>query len=92
LPGGEVERDAAFVARIADHLGLPVEPLERLRAGSVNHTFVVGRDDERCVIRFAIDPLRAEEFLIEAWCLRLAAAHGIAGPAVVAVGSLDGVP
>ena len=92
MPQGEVDRDAALAARIATQLGLPVEPIERLRAGSVNHTFVVGHDAERCVIRFAVDPLRVDEFLTEAWCLRLAAAHGIASPDVVAVGTLEGVP
>ena len=86
------ERDATFAKRIATRLGLPAAPIQKLPAGSVNHTFVVGQDDERCVIRFAVDPLRVDEFLAEAWCLRLASAHGIASPAVVAVGVLEGVP
>ena len=92
VPQGKVDRNAALAVRIATQLGLPVEPLETLRAGSVNQTFVVGYDAERCVIRFAVDPLRVDEFVTEAWCMRLAAAHGIASPAVVAVGTLEGVP
>jgi hypothetical protein len=87
-----VGRDAALAVRIATQLGLPVEPLETLRAGSVNYTFVVGHDVVRCVIRFAVRSLSVDEFVTEAWCLRLAAAHGIASPAVVAVGTLEGVP
>ena len=76
VPQGKVDRNAALAVRIATQLGLPVEPLETLRAGSVNHTFVVGHDAERCVIRFAVDPFRVDEFVTEAWCLRLAAATG----------------
>jgi Ser/Thr protein kinase RdoA (MazF antagonist) len=71
---------------------MPAAPIQKLPGGSVNHTFAVGHDDERCVIRIAIDPMRVDEFMSEAWCLRLAAAHGIASPEVVAVGTLEGVP
>jgi len=85
-------RDAAFAGRIAAHLGLPVEPIRALGVASVNHAFAVGPDHDRYVIRFAVDPLRGDEFTVEAWCLQLAAAHGIPTPEVIAVGTLNQVP
>ncbi|HEX8511298.1 MAG TPA: aminoglycoside phosphotransferase family protein [Propionibacteriaceae bacterium] len=86
-------RDVGLAVRIAARLGLPVEPVVELTgAGSVNRAFVVGAGDERAVVRFAIDPLRADEFVSETWCLRLAARHGIPTPEALAFGVLDGVP
>lgn len=47
---------------------------------------------ERCVVRFALDPLRADGYETEAWCLTQAAAHGVPGPEVLAIGALEDVP
>jgi aminoglycoside phosphotransferase (APT) family kinase protein len=60
--------------------------------GSVNRVFVVDSGASRFVVRFAIDPLRHDEFEVEEWCLAQAAAHGIPSPEVVARSSLRGVP
>ena len=85
-------RDVALARRIAAAHGLPVQPVVELTGrGSVNHVFVVGLPGERWVVRFAVDPLRTDEFATETWCLRLAAAAGIPSPVPVAAGVLDGV-
>ena len=85
-------RDAALARRIAVAHGLPAQPMAELTGrGSVNHVFVAGRPGERWVIRFAVDPQRADEFATETWCLRQAAAAGIPSPTAVADGVLDGV-
>lgn len=84
--------DAVFAVRIAAQHGLPAVPIRALGVASVNHAFAVGQDQDHYVIRFAVDPLRGDEFTVEAWCSRLAAAHGIATPEVIAVGTLDQVP
>ena len=83
---------AAFAARIAVELGLPARPIEPLGLASVNHAFAVGPDEDRYVIRFAVDPLRQDEFAVEAWCLGRAAAHRIPTPEVLAVGVLEQIP
>jgi aminoglycoside phosphotransferase (APT) family kinase protein len=86
-----VERDGALASRIAARHGLPVEPIEELTGrGSVNHVFVVGAPSHRFVIRFAVDPLRADEFATEAWCLQLARSAAIPSPETIAHGTLDG--
>jgi len=85
-------RDVALARRIAAAHGLPAEPIAELTGrGSVNHVFVAGRPGGRWVIRFAVDPLRGDEFAVENWCLRLAAAAGVASPVPLADGVLDGV-
>ncbi len=60
--------------------------------GSVNRVYVLSSDTSRFVIRFAIDPLRQDEFEVEAWCLAQAAAYGIPSPRVVACGNLRKIP
>lgn len=87
-----MNRDAALAGRIAAARNLSPDPVVELQGGSVNHTFVVGAERDRVVIRFAMDPLRTNDFLIETWCLPLAAAHEIPSPEVLAHGELDGVP
>lgn len=86
-----MDTDAALVARIVDGCGLPAGPVSELVGlGSVNRVFVVGSPGSRFVVRIAIDPLRAEEFTTEDWCLRRAAAAGILSPEPLAHGVLDG--
>ena len=87
-----MDRHAAFAARIAVELGLPARPIQALGLASVNHAFAVGPDEDRYVIRFAVDPLREDEFAVEAWCLGRAASHGIPTPEVIAVGVLEQIP
>jgi hypothetical protein len=51
--------------------------------GSVNHVYVAVWDGEpRAVVRFAVDPLRTNEFEAEEWCLGKAR---LAGPQLRAV-------
>jgi Ser/Thr protein kinase RdoA (MazF antagonist) len=91
--GDDVDRDGALASRIAAHHGLAAEPVAELTGlGSVNRVFTVGLGNDRCVIRFAIDPLRSNEFMTEAWCLELVASHGIPSPVTLASGTLHGVP
>jgi aminoglycoside phosphotransferase (APT) family kinase protein len=91
--GDEVDRDGALASRIAASHGLPAAPVVELSGrGSVNHVFVVGDGDDRCVIRFPIDPLRGNEFVTEAWCLELASSQGIPSPETLASGSFSGIP
>jgi Ser/Thr protein kinase RdoA (MazF antagonist) len=85
--------DADAARRVAARLGLPTAPVEELVGlGSVNRVFVLGRAGDRYVVRFALDPLRTEEFSVEDWCLRVATTAGIPSPAPVAHGVLDRVP
>jgi aminoglycoside phosphotransferase (APT) family kinase protein len=60
--------------------------------GSVNRVFTLGLGNDRCVVRFAIDPLRGDEFATEAWCLEVAKSHGLPGPETLASGTFCGVP
>ncbi|GAA1840729.1 phosphotransferase [Microlunatus capsulatus] len=86
-------RDLALAVRIAERHGLPTAPAQEVRgAGSVNHVVVLGRGDERVVVRFAREQERGDEFVVESWCLRAAAAAGLPVPAALADGVLDGVP
>lgn len=66
---------------------------ERLPGGSVNHTYrvrrAVGAD---VVVRFPVDPLRSDEFPVEAWAARAAAAAGISVARPLDHGVQDGVP
>ena len=59
--------------------------------GFVNHVFVLDTNAEPVVVRFAIDPLRRDDFDIEEWCLINAPGVGIPVPALLARGGLDGV-
>ncbi len=74
---GDPPRDGALARRLAARHSLPPEPVRELRGGgSVNHVFILGVGEDRCVVRFAVDPLRTDEFAAEAWCLKLAAERG----------------
>jgi aminoglycoside phosphotransferase (APT) family kinase protein len=86
-------RDGLLARDIASMHGLPTDSILSIEGqGSVNHVFVVGSQRSRSVIRFAIDPLRHDEFEVEAWCLNAAAERGIPCPRVIAIGSLRNVP
>lgn len=86
-------RDVALARRIAERHGADPATVDALPGvGRVNHVHIARRGDEQVVIRFAIDPLRADEFDAERWCIARARAAGITAPAPVAHGSLDGVP
>lgn len=87
------QRDQALAAEIAARHGLragDVTPL--VGRGSVNHVFIVHSDAARHVVRVPVDPLRSNEYEVEAWALAQAAAHGIPSPRVVARGCLRDVP
>lgn len=85
----EQVRDERLALAIAARHELNTSTIERLDGpGQVNHVFLARGDSGAFVIRFAIDPLRQNDFPIEAWCLTAAAAHGIPSPHVVASGSM----
>jgi Ser/Thr protein kinase RdoA (MazF antagonist) len=91
--GDDVDRDGALASRIAASHGLAGAPVVELSGlGSVNRVFTVGLGDDRCVVRFAIDPLRGDEFATEAWCLEVASSHGLPSPETLASGTFGGVP
>jgi hypothetical protein len=91
--GDDVDRDGALASRIAASHGLAGAPVVALSGlGSVNRVFTVGLGDDRSVVRFAIDPLRADEFATEAWCLEVASSHGLPSPETLASGTFCGVP
>ncbi|MBF4585146.1 aminoglycoside phosphotransferase family protein [Curtobacterium sp. VKM Ac-2887] len=74
-------------------VGSSDDQAERLLGGSVNHTYrvrrAVGAD---VVVRFPVDALRSDEFPVEAWAARAAAAAGIEVPRPLDHGIQDGVP
>lgn len=74
-------------------VGSSADQTERLPGGSVNHTYrvrrAVGAD---VVVRFPVDPLRSDEFPVEAWAARAAAAAGISVARPLDHGVQDGVP
>jgi aminoglycoside phosphotransferase (APT) family kinase protein len=86
-------RDADLARRIAERHGADPSALTLLAgSGLVNHVYVAGSGADRVVIRFAIDPLRSDEFEVEEWCQSAARAAGVPVAAPLARGSMDGVP
>jgi aminoglycoside phosphotransferase (APT) family kinase protein len=59
--------------------------------GAVNHVVVVETGDGDWVIRFHRDPLDADDYRKEAWCLQSAAEAGVNTPRMVALGRLNGI-
>lgn len=57
--------------------------------GSVNQIFIVITDKEKLVIRLNQDR-GFDEFIKEKWCIEKAAARGVVGPTVIAMGEMDG--
>jgi aminoglycoside phosphotransferase (APT) family kinase protein len=86
-------RDADLAQRIAERHGAGTSAVSPLAgSGLVNHVYVAGSGAGRVVIRFAIDPMRPDEFEVEQWCQSRARAAGIPVAAPLARGALDGVP
>lgn len=90
MVGGQGSKLARAIA--VTHGLRPAKITELRGMGSVNHVFIVDTDTSRCVIRFAIDPLRQNDFQVESWALAQAAMHGIPSPGVVAEGLHREVP
>ena len=88
-----MSRDAALAGEIAALHGLRPDRIASVEGGgSVNRVFVVHSEGPRFAVRFPIDPLRKDEFEVEAWCLTRAAAHGIPSPRVIARGEVREIP
>ena len=82
-----------LVRAVAGRHGLPAGPVERpARLGGVNEVLVVGRGEQRYVLRVPRQPRPPEEFAVEAWCSARARELGVATPAVLHTGVLDGRP
>jgi len=87
-----VVEQAWFRTVLASVGGAP-DRVERLTGGSVNHTYRVDRTDGTpVVLRFAVDPLRADEFPVEAWAATQASRLGIPVATPIAHGVEGGVP
>lgn len=83
-------RDAHLARAIAERLGVPVRRIrEIVGQGEVNHVFVV---NEELVVRFGRDPLDADDYAKEAWCLQTVRKHGVPVPDLVGTGNLEGIP
>jgi len=79
-------RDEQLARAIAQVHGLRVRSMRAIPGrGAVNHVFIVRSPGADSVIRFAIDPLRQNDFVAEAWCLARANDVGIPSPSVVGV-------
>jgi hypothetical protein len=87
----EPHQDAELAAGIARHLGArPSAVCEILGRGSVNRVFAVDvAGGERWIVRFSRDPLDADHFPKEAWCLQAARRHGVRVAELVGVGIFE---
>jgi len=89
---GDVRARSALDAVLRD-LGATWSDVEPLLGGSVNHTVRVRRPvGVDVVVRIPVDPLREDEFAVEAWATAAAARAGIAVARVLRHGRHDGTP
>ncbi|TDN43134.1 aminoglycoside phosphotransferase (APT) family kinase protein [Curtobacterium flaccumfaciens] len=85
--------DQAWLRTVLASVGGSTDRTERLTGGAVNHTYRVDRADaEPVVLRFAVDPLRTDEFPVEAWAAEQASRIGIPTARPIAHGVEGGVP
>ncbi|MFJ2979554.1 phosphotransferase [Curtobacterium sp. NPDC087082] len=85
--------DDAWLSAVMRSIGGTPTRLEPLPGGTVNHTFRVERaGGNPVVLRYPVDPLRADEFPVEAWAADAAARTGIATAEPLAHGVEGGVP
>ena len=66
--------------------------MQRLHGGEVNFTYRVRTETGEVVIRFPVDRLRGNEFPVEMWATRTAAAAGIPVARCLRTGRMAGVP
>jgi len=90
----EPRRDAELAAAIARHLGArPSAVCEIAGRGAVNCVFAVDvAGGARWVVRFGRNPLDADHFPTEAWCLQAARRHGLPVAEVLGVGTYERTP
>jgi len=82
----------AFALEVARRHGPPPDAATSLVGrGAVNHVVIVRTGVNRVVVRFPVDPLRDDEYEVEAWALTQAVAHGIPSPTPIAMGRHQGV-
>lgn len=89
--GDELARSALDAVR--RDLGASWADIERLPGGSVNHTVRVRRAiGTDVVVRIPVDPLRENEYPVEAWATEAATRAGITVARVLRHGCHDGTP
>ncbi|MFJ3034910.1 aminoglycoside phosphotransferase family protein [Curtobacterium pusillum] len=92
MDDGDGRARSALDAVLRD-LGASWSDVEPLTGGSVNHTVRVRRPaGDDVVIRVPVDPLREDEYPVEAWASAAAERAGIAVARVLCHGRHDGTP
>jgi aminoglycoside phosphotransferase (APT) family kinase protein len=78
------ERAAQVVNRILQERVLSIDPI--IGKGSVNKLYIVRTPGSEVVVRMNVDAGALQVYEKERWCMEQAAAQGIPGPAIIAVG------
>lgn len=81
-----------LLSRIVERMGGLHASVQRLDGGEVNFTYRVKTAADEVVIRFPVDRLRGNEFPVEMWASRTAAAAGIPVARGLSTGEIEGVP
>ncbi|TCK64253.1 aminoglycoside phosphotransferase family protein [Curtobacterium sp. PhB136] len=85
--------DQEWLRVVVRGVGGTVDRIVPLRGGAVNHTYLVERvDADPVVLRFPVDPLRADEYPVESWAAAEAGRSGIPVAMPLAHGVERGVP
>jgi aminoglycoside phosphotransferase (APT) family kinase protein len=84
--------DHELIGLIVERIGGVPSSVQRLHGGEVNFTYRVHTQTGDVVIRFPVDRLRGNEFPVEMWATRTAAAAGIPVARGLRVGEIAGVP
>jgi aminoglycoside phosphotransferase (APT) family kinase protein len=88
-----MERDRELAAAIVSALGMKFVSVDEIVGqGEVNRVFVVRAAVDKWVLRFAIDPLDADHYEKEEWCLKTMSASAVPAPRFVARGVFENVP
>lgn len=84
--------DATLLARIVQEIGADDGSALRLHGGEVNVTHRVTAPTGDVVVRFPRDRRRHDEFPVERWATRTAAAAGLPVARTLSTGAVHGVP
>jgi aminoglycoside phosphotransferase (APT) family kinase protein len=91
LDAGPRDRDIEFATHVASALlGEPVRAVRPIVGrGTQNRIVVVTTDQTSVVVRMSDEPRALGMYEKERWCIEQAAAHGVPGPRVLAVGEVE---
>lgn len=85
--------DRSWFRAVLEPFGAAVDDLHPLGGGAVNHVYRCDRvDSSPIVLRFPVDPLRSDEFPVEAWAASAAGRIGIPTATVLGHGIERGIP